>query len=171
MLIFRLHSMRTGIILVFSLLLSSCEIQYGMLDNSIEADTFLVEIFEDKAANAPAGYGAEFTEDLRDFLVSRSKMKLRSEKADLEISGSIKRYYTQAAAVQSNEEAALNSLRVTIEVRVINNRDEKQSFEKDFNQLSNFESSTDLASVEESLLEDINEKLSQDILNELSKNW
>lgn len=166
----RLNSMKV-ILLGLLFLLSACEIQYGMLDNSIEADTFSVEIFEDKAANAPAGYGAEFTEYLRDFLVSRSKMKLRSSDADLEISGSIKRYYTQAAAVQSNEEAALNSLRVTVEVTVVNNRDEKQSFEKDFNQLSNFESSSDLSSVEESLLEDINDKLSQDILNELSKNW
>jgi len=167
----RSYSMKLISIFCLAIIALGCEIQYGMLDNSIEADTFSVDIFEDKAANAPAGYGADFTEHLRDFLVSRSKMKLRSEKADLEISGSIKRYYTQAAAVQSNEDAALNSLRVTIEVSVINNLDETQSFEKDFNQLSNFESSTDLASVEESLLEDINDKLSQDILNELSKNW
>ncbi|MEO9534321.1 MAG: LPS assembly lipoprotein LptE [Crocinitomicaceae bacterium] len=157
--------------LILSLfLLSSCEIQYGMLDTSIDADSFSVGIFEEQAANAPAGYGIDFTEYLRDFLVSRSKMKLRTDEADIEINGKIKSYFTEATAIQTDE-AALNSLKVTIEVSVVNNRDEKQSFEKSFFQLSNFEADTDFNSVESALLEDINEKLSQDILNELSKNW
>jgi type II restriction/modification system DNA methylase subunit YeeA len=165
--------MKTGIWLILILCgLSSCEsVGYGMLDNSIDADSFSVEIFEEQAANAPAGYGANFTEFLRDFLVSRSKMKLKNDKADIEITGKIKSYFTTPAAVQSDEVAALNSLKVSIEVSVINNKDEKQSFEKNFNQFSNYESSSDLSSVEDALLEDINEKLSQDILSQLSSNW
>ena len=67
--------MKRGFYFILLILLSSCEIQYGMLDNSITAESFSVEIFEEQAANAPAGYGANFTEFLRDFLVSRSKMK------------------------------------------------------------------------------------------------
>ena len=165
--------MKKGICLIVLLWsLSSCEsVGYGMLDNSIEADSFSVEIFEERAANAPAGYGASFTESLRDFLVSRSKMKLRNDKADIEISGKVTSYFTTPAAVQADETAALNSLKVTIEVSVINNKDEKQSFERSFNQFSNYESSSDLSSVEDDLLEDINEKLSQDILSQLSSNW
>jgi hypothetical protein len=151
-------------------LFSSCEIQYGMLDTSIDADSFTVDIFEEQAANAPAGYGIDFTEFLRVFLVSRSKMKLKTDEADIQISGKIRSYYTEAAAIQTDD-AALNSLKVTIEVTVVNNRDEKQSFEETFYQISNYESSTDFNSVENELLEDINEKLSQDILSELSKNW
>lgn len=168
--ILRSISMKKIVYILSLLVLSSCEIQYGMLDNSIDADSFTVSIFEEQAANAPAGYGIDFTEYLRDYLVSRSKMKLRTDEADIEISGKIRSYYTEAAAIQTDD-AALNSLKVTIEVSVVNNRDEKQSFEKSFYQLSNYESSTDFNSVESDLLEDINEKISQDILSELSKNW
>jgi hypothetical protein len=142
-----------------------------MLDSSIDADTFSVEIFEEQAANAPAGYGTTFTEYLRDFMVSRSKLKLVKEKADIEISGKIRSYSTTPVAVQSDEVAALNRLTVNLEVSVINNVNEKDSFKKNFSQFSDYESSNDLSSVEESLLEEINEKLAQDILNQLSSNW
>ena len=150
----------------------SCELpHYGMLDNSIDADSFSVDVFEEQAANAPAGYGITFTEYLRDYLVSRSKMKMKQEKADIEITGKIKSYYTQAAAVQSDENSALNSLKVVINVSVINNKDEKQSFVRDFAKFSNYESSLELQDVEQALLEDINDQISQDLLTQLSSNW
>lgn len=158
-------------IILSVIILASCEVQYSMLDSSIDADTFSVEIFEEQAANAPAGYGTSFAEFLRDFVVSRTKLKLVKENADIEISGKIKNYNTAPVAVQSDEVAALNRLTVGMEVSVVNNKTEKDSFKKNFSQFSDFESSNDLSSVEESLLEDINEKLAQDIVNQLSSNW
>lgn len=163
--------MKNLFIILAILLLSSCEVQYSMLDSSIDADTFSVDIFEEQAANAPAGYGTIFAEFLRDFVVSRTKLKLVKENADIEISGKIKSYNTAPVAVQSDEVAALNRLTVGMEVSVVNNKAEKDSFKKMFSQFSDFESSNDLSSVEESLLEDINEKLAQDIVNQLSSNW
>ena len=142
-----------------------------MLDSSIDADTFSVEIFEEQAANAPAGYGISFTEYLRDYVVSRSKMKLTADEADIEISGKIISYNTSPVSIQSDENAATNRLTIGIDVSVINNKDEKQSFERNFSQFSDFDASLDLSAVEEDLLEDINEKLSQDIINQLSSNW
>ncbi|MCB9224284.1 MAG: LPS assembly lipoprotein LptE [Crocinitomicaceae bacterium] len=160
------------LIAIFSILiLTSCEIQYSMLDSSIDADTFSVEIFEEQAANAPAGYGTRFAEYLRDFIVSRTKLKLVKENADIEISGKIKTYNTAPVAVQSDEVAAYNRLTVSMDVSVLNNKTEKDSFKKIFSQFSDYESSNDLSSVEESLLEDINGKIAQDIVNQLSSNW
>ena len=160
-------------ILIISTLLSlfSCEIQYGMLDNSIEAENFSIEIFEEQAANAPSGYGIGLTEFMRDYLVSRSKMKLKSEEADIQISGKVKSYYTEPGAIQADENSALNNLKVVLNVSVVNNIDEKQSFVKDFARFSTYPSGSALSDVEDELLEDINEQISQDVLTELSKNW
>jgi hypothetical protein len=157
--------------IVIPLLLNSCEVQYAMVDGSIDADTYSVDIFEVQAANAPAGYGSIFTEFLRDFIVSRSKLKMVKENAEIEISGKVTSYFTTPVAVQSNEVAALNRLTISVKVSVINNKEEKQSFEKVFTQFSDYDSSNDLSTVEDQLLEDINEKISQDILNQLSSNW
>ncbi|MBD3637828.1 MAG: hypothetical protein HUJ25_10775 [Crocinitomicaceae bacterium] len=150
---------------------TSCEVRYSMVDSSIDADTFSVEIFEEQAANAPAGYGITFTEFLRDFIVSRTKLKLVKENADIEISGKISSYYTNPVSIQSDEVAAQNSLNVGMDISVINNIDEKQSFERKFSQFLNYDSSLDLATVEDQLLEEINEQLALKIVNQLSSNW
>lgn len=159
------------IILSTLLLLSGCSVEYSMIDNSIDADTFSVDLFDEQAANAPAGYGATFTDFLKDFMISRTKLALSNTEADIEISGRIVRYNTSPVSVQSDEVAAANRLTVSVAVTVINNRDEMQSFENTFSQFSDYDSADDLASVEEALLEDINTKLSQDIINKLTSNW
>jgi len=163
--------MRKLLYIIIPILLYSCEVQYAMIDTSIDAETYSVDIFEVQAANAPAGYGSNLTEFLRDFIVSRSKLKMVKENAEIEISGKVMSYSTTPVSVQSNEVAALNRLTISVKVSVINNKDEKQSFEKVFSQFSDYDSSNDLSSVEDQLLEEINEKISQDILNQLSSNW
>jgi hypothetical protein len=149
----------------------SCKTQYSMIDGSIDASTFSVDIFEEQASNAPAGYGATFSNFLKDFVISRTKLNLSIDRPDIEISGKISQYNTTPVSVQSDEVAALNRLTVVIFVSVINNKDEKQSFESTFAQFSDYDAGQDLASVETALLEDINSKLSQDIINKLTSNW
>lgn len=152
-------------------LLNSCKIQYAMIDGSIDASTFSVDIFEEQASNAPAGYGASFSNYLKDFVLSRTKLNLAVSDPDIEISGKITQYTTSPVSVQSDEVAALNRLTVVMLVSVINNKDEKQSFESSFSQFSDYNAGQDLASVEAGLLEDINAKISQDIINKLTSNW
>ena len=149
----------------------SCKISIGMLDTSIDAETFSVELFEEQASNAPAGYGATYTDFLKDYMISRTKLKLKDEGADLEISGKVTQYNTSPVSVQSDEVAALNRLTVTLSVSVINNKKPEDSFETNFRQFSDYDAAQDLASVEDALLEDINDKLSQDIINRLTSNW
>ncbi len=153
------------------LFLQGCTIHYGMLDGSITAESFSVELFEEQASNAPAGYGATYTDFLKDFVISRTKMKLKNTDADIEISGKIVKYGTTPLSVQSDEQAALNRLSVTIAVTAINNKEESQSFESNFSQFSDYSAEQDLATIETQLLDDINKKISQDIINKLSGNW
>jgi hypothetical protein len=158
-------------ILLTASTLISCKIQYSMIDGSIDASTFSVDIFEEQASNAPAGYGATFSNYLKDFVISRTKLNLSINQPDLEISGKIIQYNTSPVSVQADEVAALNRLTVVINVSVVNNKDEKQSFETNFSQFSDYDAAQDLASVETALLDDINAKLSQDIINKLTSNW
>lgn len=159
------------LILILPFLSATCSIEYGMIDQSIDADTFSVELFEEQAANAPAGYGAAYTDFLKDFMISRTKLDLKNKGADIEIFGKVTFFNTAPVSVQSDEIAALNRLNVTIAVTVINNVNETQSFESNFSQFSDFDASQDLAAVQDELLDDINGKLSQDIINKLTSNW
>jgi hypothetical protein len=151
--------------------LQSC-ISYSFVDGSINAETFSVSMFEEQAANSPAGYGGQFTDFLKDFMITRTKLKLKDLDSDIQISGKITNYNTAPAAIQSNSEsAALNRLSVSIAVTMINNVDNKDSFESTFTQFSDYDASQDLSTVESELLEDINNKISQDIINKLTSNW
>lgn len=159
-------------LLYIILLLSfySC-VSYSVLDGSIDAETFNVQIFEEQAANAPVGYGAQFTEYLKDFVIGRSSLKLKNSNADIVISGKIVNYTVLPTAVQGNETTAQNRLTISVLVTVVNSKTPTDSFEQRFSQFSDFDASTDLASVEADLLDDINAKLGQDIINKLSSNW
>jgi len=150
--------------------LSSC-VSYSVLDASIDAENFSVSIFEEQAANAPAGYGASFTEFLKNFVINRSSLKLSNQQSDISISGKIVSYSVLPIAVQGNQTTAQNRLTITISVSVLNNKKPDDSFEQRFSQFSDFDASTDLASIENELLADINSKLGQDIINKLSGNW
>ena len=158
-------------LIILAIGLQGC-VSYSLVDGSINAETFSVSMFEEQAANAPAGYGGQFTDFLMDFMIGRTKLKLKNLDSDIQISGKIINYNTTPAAIQSNSEsAALNRLSVTIAVTVINNIDDKESFERNFTQFSDYDASQDLSSVETELLEDINNKISQDIINKLASNW
>jgi len=141
------------------------------MDGSINAETFSVSNFEEQAANAPAGYGGQFSDFLKDFMIGRTKLKLKDLDSDIKISGVIKSYNTSPVALQNDETAALNRLTITIKVTVINTVNDKESFEQNFSQFSDYSSAQDLSSVETQLLEDINSKIAQDIINKLSSNW
>ncbi len=162
------------IIYIISFLLTACSVEYGMIDGSIDADTFSVELFEEQAANAPSGYGAVYTDFLKDYMISRTKLNLKKENADIEIFGRVTFFNTSPVSVTSNEgagSAQISRLNVTIAVSVINNVNEEQSFESNFSQFSDFSADQDLSAVQDELLDDINEKLSQDIINRLTSNW
>lgn len=150
--------------------LQSC-FSYSFVDGSIDAETFSVSIFEEQAANAPAGYGGQFTDFLKNYIIGRSKLKLKNIDADIELSGKIVSYNTAPLAVQANQSAALSRLTVILFVSVVNNIKPEQSFEQNFSNFADFDSSNDLSSVETQLLEVVNKKLAQDIVNKLSSNW
>ena len=156
--------------LLLLILLQSC-VSYSFVDGSINAETFSVSNFEEQAANAPAGYGGQFTDYLKDFMIGRTKLKLKDLDSDIKISGAITSYNTSPVALQNDETAALNRLMITIKVTVINTINDKESFEQNFSQFSDYSSAQDLSNVETELLEDINSKISQDIINKLSSNW
>ena len=150
--------------------LHSC-VSYSVLDSSIDAENFSISIFEEQAANAPVGYGAQLTEFLKDFVIGRSSLKLTNSNADINISGKIIGYSVLPVAVQGNQTTAQNRLTVTVLVSVLNNKKPLESFEQQFSQFSDFDASADLSNEESELLSEINDKLGQDIINKLSSNW
>jgi hypothetical protein len=136
-----------------------------------EAKTVSVTLFQNNAPLAPPRLSQTFTEALRTQLSSQSRLALVSRDGDLAFEGSITGYTSAPVAVQSTDVAAKNRLTITVSVKYTCSFDEKKNFESTFSQFEDYNSTDNLTSVEDKLMELINTKLTQEIFNRALNNW
>jgi hypothetical protein len=152
--------------------LNSCiSINYSFTGAPITAKTISIDYFPNKASLVNSSLSQDFTDALRDKFVNQTKLELIEQNAELELSGTIIKYYTTAMAIQGNETAALNRLSIVIRVKFNNTLDEEASFEQDFTGFEDYDASKSFASVEDALVTVIIDRLVQDIFNKALVNW
>lgn len=156
-----------------ALLLSACKISYSFTGADIppQANTFSVELFQNDAPLADPNYPLDITEDLKDLLLSQSGLDLIKSEGDLQFSGIITEYVVTPQALSGNETAAKNRLTISVSVSYINTFEEEKNFEQRFSRFAEFDATQDISVVKESLIEEINEQLVQDIFNASLGNW
>tara|TARA_B100000767_G_C19651377_1_gene486890 strand:- start:506 stop:1006 length:501 start_codon:yes stop_codon:yes gene_type:complete len=161
----------TSIFLV-SIFLASCGI-YSFTGASIPADaeTVSVAYFTKKATNTPATLNQTLTEGLRDLFINQTKLNLTEGEADLSINGQITKYQVKPMAIKANETAVKNRLTIAIKVKYNNSFDEQQNFESTFSRYRDFNSTENLADVEDILIEEITKELLEDVYNKAFVNW
>ncbi len=162
--------------LLFILLLltaTNCKIRYSFTgaDVPAEANTLSVDYFPNNASLGGPNLGQTFTEDLRNLFLNQTNLDLVSENGDLQFEGSITGYNVEPIAIQGNETAAMNRLTIRVRVKYTNTIQPDKNFETTFSRFADFESSQNLASVEDELVEEINQQLVQDIFDRSLSNW
>lgn len=155
------------------LVLSSCKIHYSFSGASVSPDvkTVSIQTFKNNASLAPPTLSQSLTEAVKDIFTSQTNLGIVSSSGDLNFEGEITNYLTSPVAIQSNDQAALNRLTISVSVKFSNAKDEKQNFETSFSRYADYSSSQNLSSVQESLIEEINKQLTQDIFNKAMINW
>jgi len=113
----------------------------------------------------------KLTEAIRDKFTNQSNLALVGSNGDLNIEGEITGYITEPVAITGEQQAALQRLKVTVNIRFTNKQDPTQDFETSFSRFQDYNSQQRLADVEESLIDQINEELAQDIFNKAVVNW
>jgi hypothetical protein len=152
---------------------SGCKIHYGFNGATIppEAKTVAVQYFQTTATLAPPTLSQAFTEALKDKMSSQTRLALVNRSGDLNFEGSITGYSTTPIAIQSNDQASLNRLNITVNVKYTCAFDPKKNFEQSFTRYADYESTKSLSTVEADLITDINEQLAQDIFNRALNDW
>jgi len=155
------------------ILFSGCKIHYSFTGGSVppEAKTVSVQYFQNNASLAPPTLSQTFTEALRDKLSSQTRLALVNKGGDLGFEGSVIGYTTGPIAIQSTDQAALNRLTITVNVKYTCMFDEKKNFEQLFSRYADYTSDQNIASIEDQLTREINEQLVQDIFNRALNNW
>ena len=154
------------------LLLNGCGV-YSFTGASIpvEAKTLSVGYFRNRAASVQPTLSSVFTDYLREYLSNQSGLPIVEGFADLQFSGSITGYTVTPQSIQGNDQAALNRLTITVQVKYVNRFDSKFSFTQNFSRYRDYDARLSLSSVESGLIQEITEELVDDIYQRAFVNW
>ena len=157
------------------LLLNSCGV-YSFTGASISPSvkTISISYFPNNAQFVQPTFSQKFTDALREKFTTQTNLIVVNKGGDMNIEGEITGFDpNQPVAIQggADQTASLYRLTVKVNVRFINNKDEKQNFETTFTTYEDYGRDTRFSDVEEKLVAKINEKLVQDIFNKAVVNW
>ncbi|MDG1797217.1 MAG: LptE family protein [Flavobacteriales bacterium] len=162
-------------IISLSLVINSCALPQfsfksgGSETKEIDAETVQIDYFVNKSAIGGPFLGASFTESLRDLMQSQTKLNIVDNNADLQIAGNIKNYTISPVNIQSGSEtAAQNRLKMIVSVDTYYKKNDSIGLVKSpFSAFVDYNASTDFSSIEESLVEDLNYQITQDIYDKI----
>lgn len=135
------------------------------------AQTFSVKYFKAQTPQASQLFSQQLTESFKTLVQTQSPLDLVDEKGELQFEGSITSYKVIPVAVQASETSSLNRLTVRMKVKYDNSIETDKSFDRTFEEYAEYSSELDFFSIEETLWEEIFDKLGQSIYNESLGNW
>lgn len=160
-------------ILLCSVLVLSCKPTVSLSGATIppEAKTVSVGFFTNNTTLGAPSLSQRFTEKLRDVVSQQTRLALVKQNADLQFEGYIADYNVAPVAVQSTDQASLNRLTITVQVKYTNKFDVTKNFEQAFTRFADFKSTENIATKEPELVAEINRQLTEDIFNKAFNNW
>lgn len=157
---------------MFSVLLLQCGAYSFTGGNTGDAKTIQIDFFPNQAPLVEPALTQRFTNDLQDLFTRQTNLTLTNTNGDLHFSGEITGYRITPMSGTSNQTAAQNRLTVSVNVRFENKLVEKDNFEKTFSFYSDFDANSQLTGgVLENALDEIIERITQDIFNSSVAKW
>ncbi|RAK70223.1 LptE family protein [Hymenobacter edaphi] len=165
--------------LLLSLLpLSGCGV-YSFTGTSIDytqIKTFSIAVFQNNASNGPSFLAQRLTEDMKDYFLRNTTLKLVPRDGDLQFEGQIVAYDFAPAAIQSTngqDQAGINRLTIQVRVKFTNTKDSKQDFEQTFQSNADFPAATNVSSILNDPVANrrITDRIITDAFNKSVANW
>jgi hypothetical protein len=164
-------------VLLLGLLTVSCGI-YSFTGSSIPigVETFQVDYFENTAGGKPGstiepGLDRDFTIALQDLIVNQTSLNLVNQGGDIIYSGEITEFSVTPMAATAEIKAAQNRLTMAVMVSYENALNEEDNIEKRFSFYYDFPGNLQVYDIKDSALEEIFERITQDIFNETLAKW
>ena len=168
---YRFISMCVG----FVCLLAACSVSYKFNGASINYDkvkTISFENFPNRSAAFVWGpMESMFNTELQDIYMQQTRLKQVRQGGDLELSGEITNYDAYNKGVGADGYSTMAELRMTVNVRFVNNTNHAEDFEQQFSASREYDASQQLSSVQEGLVTEMIEEIVDQIFNATVANW
>ena len=152
----------------------SCSVKYSLTGASISPETksFQVNFFQNNAPLIEPGLDRNFTNKLTDLLLNQTSLELVKFNGDLIYEGEIVEYRISPTTATANNTAAQNRLTIGVNVRFFDKNNSELDFEKRFSFYFDYAGNAQLIGSQlETALDEIFERITQDIFNSSLANW
>ena len=160
---------------LLSCVLFACTISYKFNGSSINYDkvkTISLENFPNRSAAFVWGpMESMFNVALQDMFMQQTRLKQVRQGGDLELSGEITNYDAYNKGVGSDGYSTMAELRMTVNVRFVNNTNHTEDFEQQFSASREYNASQQLSSVQEEYVTQMIDEIVEQIFNATVANW
>lgn len=133
--------------------------------------TVRVSEFPIRAALVYAPLQQTFENELQDYIQRNTRLQIVDGASDLELSGEITGYSLSPQAVTEDAYASKTRLTISVRIKYVDNKDEKNNVDQTFSAYRNFDATQLLVDVQDQLCQEISEELVNLIFNATFGNW
>lgn len=161
-------------IALLTTLLSGCTVVYKFNGASIDytkTKTVSIADFPIRTANVYSPLSQAFSEGLRDIFQRQTRLRMVKQNGDLQFEGEITGYDFTPQAVKADAFASVTRLTLTVRVKYTNRVDPKLGFDQSFSDFRDFPSTKMPNEVQDQLIKELVESLTDQIYNASVANW
>lgn len=159
-------------IFILAICINSCSVYNFTGAKPINAKTFQVNYFQNNSQLIEPGIDRRFTIKLQEIIQNQTNLNLTSSNGDLLYEGEIAEYRITPMQATAAQTAAQSRLTISVKVRFSNKNKETDNFEKSFSFYRDYEgSSLPTGSVLNGYIDEIFERITQDVFNESLAKW
>ena len=153
---------------------SACTVSYKFTGTSIDYNvikTIQIDNIPIRSAYVWAPMGPIFNNQLQDLYANQTRLQLVKRGGDLHIAGEITNYEQYNKSISADGYSSQVQLKITVNIRFTNNKNHQEDFERQFTATTQYESTQQLANVQEDLVTEMVEDLTDQIFNATVANW
>lgn len=165
---------KTVVAALMTLVLASCTVSYKFNGASIDySKTKTIEIadFPIRASYVWGPMASIFNNQLKDLYANHTRLIQVRRNGDMKIEGEITRYEQRNKSVSSEGYSSQTELSMTVNVRFTNNAKHTEDFERQFTASATYDNTQTLNAVQEELVTQMVEEITDQIFNATVANW
>ncbi len=153
---------------------TACSVSYTFNGSSINYDkvkSISIDKFPIRSAYVWSPMESMFYNTISDAYAQKTKLEVLKRNGDMQLSGEIVEYSQTNKAIAADGFAAQTQLKISVNVRFVNNSNHAEDFERRFSATAEYDSSQQLNSVQEELVQEMIDDIVDQIFNATVANW
>jgi hypothetical protein len=162
------------LVLASACIMSGCTVSYRLNGASIDYNTIktiTIETFSNRAAYQWAPMAPMLNTSMSDIYNRQTKLRQVKRDGDLVLSGEITAYDQTNKSVAADGYSSMVQLKMTVKVKFTNNKHHDDDFDRAFSANREYDSSQQLASVQEELVQQMIDDIVDQVFNATVANW